>query len=108
MPNQSEIVSQVFYALTDQTRRAVIVRLSSKPATVSDLARPFAMSLPSFTQHLGVLEKCGIVKSHKKGRVRTYRLVPERLAEAEDWLMTQRRLWEKRLDQLDDYLKESE
>jgi DNA-binding transcriptional ArsR family regulator len=72
------------------------------------LARPFAMALPSFTQHLDVLERSGLVASHKRGRVRTYRLVPTSLRAAQDWLAVQRDLWERRLDQLDDYLKERE
>jgi len=62
------------------------------------------MALPSFTQHLGVLEKCGLVRSRKKGRVRTYYLVPGPLKKAESWIAEQRGVWEKRLDQLDDYL----
>jgi DNA-binding transcriptional ArsR family regulator len=64
------------------------------------------MALPSFSQHLDVLEKCGLVHSEKAGRVRTYHLAPEPLKEAEGWMVTQRTMWERRLDQLDDYLKE--
>ena len=73
---------------------------------MTELARPFSMALPSFSQHLGVLEQCGLVRSQKSGRVRTYQLAPEPLAAAEDWMAAQRTLWERRLDQLDDYLKE--
>jgi len=73
---------------------------------VSELARPFDIALPSFTQHLGVLEQCGLVRSRKVGRVRTYRLVPQPLKAAELWMVQQRALWERRLDQLDDYLLE--
>ena len=69
----------MFQALADPTRRAVITRLGRGPAATSELARPFAMALPSFTQHLDVLERSGLVASHKEGRVRTYRLVPKRL-----------------------------
>ena len=96
----------VFRALGDPTRRAVLRRLSSGPAAVSELARPFDMALPSFTQHLGVLEQCGLVRSRKTGRVRTFQLVPQSLEAAEHWMVEQRAIWERRLDQLDDYLKD--
>jgi DNA-binding transcriptional ArsR family regulator len=66
------------------------------------------MALPSFAQHLQLLERCGLVQSHKKGRVRTYRLAPQALGTAENWLSAQRSQWERRLDQLDEYLKEME
>ncbi len=105
MPNQAIELSRVFAALSDPTRRAVLERLSAGPAAVSDLARPFDMALPSFTQHLGVLEECGLVRSKKRGRVRTYRLAPKPLEAAESWLGKRRRVWEARLDQLDDYLE---
>ena len=106
MPYQSASLDQVFKALSDPTRRAVLERLTLGPAPVSELAQPFQMALPSFSQHLDVLEQCGLVHSQKKGRVRTYQLAPQRLEEAEHWLSTQRSLWERRLDQLDSYLKE--
>jgi DNA-binding transcriptional ArsR family regulator len=80
--------------------------LSRSPASVSELAEPFEMALPSFLQHLRILEDSGLVRSHKKGRVRTYQLAPKRLKLAEDWLARQRSLWERRLDQLDAYLLE--
>jgi DNA-binding transcriptional ArsR family regulator len=97
-------IDGVFRALADPTRRHVLERLSSSPASVSELAAPFNMALPSFVEHLKVLEGSGLVRSHKVGRVRTYQLVPDRLRLAEDWLTTQRKLWERRLNQLDDYL----
>jgi len=106
MPNQSLALDRVFHALGDPTRRAVLRRLGDGPAAVSELARPFDMALPSFTQHLDVLEACGLVRSRKAGRVRTYRLVPKPLQAAEHWMVAQRRLWERRLDQLDAYLLE--
>jgi DNA-binding transcriptional ArsR family regulator len=99
-------IDGVFRALSDPTRRHVLERLSSSPASVSELAGPFDMALPSFVEHLRVLEGCGLVRSEKTGRVRTYQLVPKRLRLAEDWLIQQRALWERRLDQLDDYLIE--
>lgn len=94
----------VFRALGDPTRRRVVERLSRRPATVTELAEPFEMALPSFVQHMRVLENCGLVRSKKQGRVRTYELAPERLKLAEDWLLKQRTLWVQRLDQLDGYL----
>ena len=99
-------LSRVFQALADPTRRAVLQRLAGGPAAMSELAEPFRMALPSFSQHLGVLEDCGLVRSSKEGRVRTYRLAPQSLRAAEGWLSRQRSLWTRRLDQLDDYLKE--
>ena len=105
MPNQSIQLNRVFYALGDPTRRAVLKRLSNGPAPVSELAQPFDMALPSFTQHLNVLEGCGMVRSQKTGRVRTYQIVPRPLKAAERWMVEQRTMWETRLDQLDDYLK---
>jgi DNA-binding transcriptional ArsR family regulator len=99
-----EPIDSVFQALANPTRRHVLERLSKSPASVSELAEPFDMALPSFDQHLRALESCGLVRSKKKGRVRTYQLVPRRLRLAEDWLARQHALWERRLDQLDDYL----
>lgn len=95
----------VFQALSNVTRRQVLERLSNGPATVSELAAPFRMQLPSFVQHLSVLEKSRLVRSKKRGRVRTYEIVPERLTVAEDWLTARRRLWEARFDRLDHLVK---
>lgn len=107
VPNQTAVqLNQVFHGLADPTRRAVLERLSHGPAAVSQLAEPFSMSLPSFLQHLDVLEDCGLVKSRKAGRVRTYRLTPQPLRAAEGWLDKQRSLWNRRLDQLDIYVTE--
>jgi DNA-binding transcriptional ArsR family regulator len=105
MPNQQAArLDRVFHGLADPTRRAVLERLGSGPAAVSDLAKPFRMSLPSFLQHLDVLEECGLVKSQKAGRVRTYQLTPRPMKLAESWLGRQRSVWNRRLDQLDTYL----
>jgi DNA-binding transcriptional ArsR family regulator len=82
----------------------VVERLAFGPATVSDLAAGSEMALPSFCQHLDVLEQAGIVQSRKQGRVRTYEIVPDRLAAAEQWLVEQRTVWARRLDSLDSYL----
>ena len=106
MPNQSAQLDRVFQALANPTRRAVVERLSRGDAAMTELARPFEMALPSFAQHLDVLEECGLVRSRKKGRVRTYELAPRRLKAAEHWMVRQRALWERRLDQLDTYLQE--
>jgi DNA-binding transcriptional ArsR family regulator len=104
MPNHTVKLDQVFQALADPTRRAVLQRLSSGAASTLELAGPFDMALPSFTQHLSMLERFGLVKSKKSGRVRTYELAPKRLQTAEDWILDRRKLWESRLDQLDTYV----
>ena len=103
---QSAIADDVFYALSNATRRKVLEQLSVGPATVSELAAPFDMALPSFVQHLSVLEQSRLVKSKKRGRVRTYEIVPDRFKIAEDWLSEQRQLWEDRLDRFDKYVKQ--
>ncbi len=104
MPNQSIQLDRIFQALADPTRRAVLARLSAGPAPVGELAEPFDMALPSFTQHLNVLENCGLVSSEKSGRVRTYQIAPWPLEAAEQWMVEQRSIWQTRLDQLDSYL----
>jgi DNA-binding transcriptional ArsR family regulator len=81
----------------------VIARLTRSPASVSELAAPFEMALPSFVQHLRVLESSGVVRSTKTGRVRTYQLVPKRLMVAEHWLAAQRDIWERRMDRFEHY-----
>jgi len=103
---QSAVADDVFYALSNSTRRKVLEQLSVRPATVSELAAPFDMKLPSFVQHLSVLEQSRLVKSKKRGRVRTYEIVPERFQVAEDWLSEQRQLWAVRLDRFDKYVKQ--
>ena len=94
-----------FHALADPTRRAVVSRLIDGPASVTDLAEPFAIGLPTFLKHLKVLEDSGLIVSGKQGRVRTCRLQPERLAGAEAWLAEQRALWERRADRLAAYVE---
>lgn len=103
---QIAAVDDVFHALSNPTRRKVLERLSTGPATVSALAAPFDMQLPSFVQHLAVLEESRLVKSRKRGRVRTYELAPERFKVAEDWLTARRREWEARLDRFDAHVKQ--
>ena len=103
---QSAVADGVFRALSDATRRKVLERLSVGPATVSELAAPFDMKLPSFVQHLSVLEQSRLVKSKKRGRVRTYEIAPDRFKVVEDWLTERRQLWEARLNRFDEYVKQ--
>ncbi len=103
MPND---LDPLFQALSDPTRRAVIERLSEGPAAVAELARPFDMALPSFLQHLKMLERSGLVRSEKAGRVRTVHLEAAALAPAQNWLAARQREWEARLDRLEDFLEE--
>ena len=103
---QAAAADDVFHALGNPTRRKVLERLSAGPATVSELAAPFHMQLPSFVQHLSLLEQSRLVRSKKHGRVRTYEIAPERLKVAEDWLTARRQAWETRLDRFDRYVKQ--
>ena len=100
MANQQAALSEVFNALADPTRRAIVGVLGRGPASVSELAAPFEMALPSFMKHLTVLERSGLVRSAKAGRVRTCALVPKALTQAERWLAQQRALWESRSDRM--------
>jgi len=104
MPKYEKDLDQIFSALSDTTRRGVLARLCQGPGTVSELAQPYDMALPSFTQHLKVLESAGLVYSRKTGRSRVYQMTPTQLERARGWLEQQRQSWEQRLDQLDDYL----
>ena len=106
MLNQSTALDLTFQALADPTRRALVERLSRSPASVSELARPLTMSLPAVMQHLAVLEGSGLVVSEKIGRVRTCRIEPKALSQAEQWINDRRAEWERRLDRLGDYLAE--
>ncbi|MGY4395962.1 DNA-binding transcriptional ArsR family regulator [Sphingomonas sp. UYAg733] len=104
MPNQSALVAK-FAALGDPTRLAIVDRLAGGPCSVTELAEPFAMRLPSFMQHLRMLEASGMVASTKAGRVRTFRLEPASLKEAERWIGQRSEMWARRLDDLGDYLE---
>ncbi len=106
MLNQSIALDLAFQALADPTRRAMVERLSRGPVSVSELARPLAMSLPAVMQHLAMLESSGLVGSEKTGRVRTCRIEPAALSLAEAWINARRSEWERRLDRLGDYLNE--
>ena len=101
-------LDRTFQALSNPTRRAVVERLGRGACSVSELAEPFGMALPSFMQHLEVLEECGLVRSYKRGRVRTVEVRPAQLKQASRWLEKQQELWARRLDQLDDYLSSME
>lgn len=104
MSASAEPIDSAFQALASPTRRAVIERLGRGPATVSELAEPFEMALPSFMQHLRVLEESGLVSSRKRGRVRTLHIMPDKLRPVVDWITRQSAIWEKRLDRLEAYV----
>lgn len=94
----------MFHALADPSRRFMLERLTEGPASVSDLARPLAMSLPAVVQHVRVLEAGGLITSEKVGRVRTCRLQPTTLRTAECWIGNRRAAWEHHLDRLGEFL----
>ena len=96
----------MFQALADPARRSMVSRLTRGPASVSALAEPLDMSLPAVMQHLQVLETSGLVRTEKVGRVRTCTIEPKALRTAEEWIIGQRAIWERRLDRLGDYLAE--
>ena len=100
MAKQFAQLSDVFYALADPTRRTVVSMLGRGPESVSALAAPFAMALPSFMKHLAVLERSGLVRSNKVGRVRTCELVPKPLSQAEQWMAEQRASWMARTERM--------
>ena len=108
MLNQHPNLDLMFQALSDPTRRAIVERLSQGPASVSELAKPFDMSLPAVVQHLQALEHSGLVSSEKIGRVRTCRIEPEALSQAEQWINDRRTTWVRRLDRLGQFLAEAE
>ena len=106
MLNGSDKLNRAFQALADPARRGMLSRLATGPATVSELAGPLNMSLPAVMQHLKALEDSGLIRSEKKGRVRTCRLNPGVLAAAERWIVDRRSDWEKRHDRLEEYVME--
>lgn len=103
-PDEERELNGVFHALADPTRRAIVVRLCEGPATVSQLAEPFRISLPGIVQHLRVLEASGLIRSEKIGRVRSCSIVPAAVRRAEDWLGLRRTPEERRLDRLEQFL----
>jgi DNA-binding transcriptional ArsR family regulator len=102
----SQRLDQIFHALADTSRRGMIDRLSAGPASVSELARPLSMALPSVVKHLAVLEAGGLVISEKAGRVRTYRIAPDALDAVETWLSMRKARWNAQFDALERYLAE--
>jgi len=106
MANNGGVLDSVFHALADPTRRAVLQRLGNGPATVSDLAQPFGIGLPTFMKHVGVLESTGLIRTRKSGRVRTCVLERRKLAAAERWFDEQRAVWASRFENLDNLLEQ--
>ena len=105
MTYHSKALDTLFLSLADPTRRAILSRLAQGPASVSELAAPFDMALPSFMAHLLKLQDCGLIVSQKDGRVRTCSLCQGAFGPARDWMQEQRQLWDDRLDRLESYLK---
>jgi DNA-binding transcriptional ArsR family regulator len=108
MLKQRRDLDAVFHALADPHRRSIVERLTRGSATVSDLADPLPMSMPAVLQHIQVLEKSGLVRSRKVGRVRTCRIEVKALRPVERWIEQRRTGWERRLDRLGDYLAEDD
>jgi DNA-binding transcriptional ArsR family regulator len=108
MTKQSLALDRAFAALSDPTRRTMVARLVRGPASVSELARPLPMALPTVFQHLKVLELSGLVRSVKRGRIRTFRMEVKQLDTVQTWLGRQRALWEARFDRLDALLEAPE
>jgi DNA-binding transcriptional ArsR family regulator len=104
----SRSVDRVFHALAEPTRRAIVEQLSAGPSSVSDLAKPFDMTLAAVVQHLQVLEESGVIRTEKVGRVRTCHIEPAGLSVAARWIAERRVLWERRLDRLGQVLDEED
>jgi len=105
MAKQQAALTEVFYALGDPTRLAIVGLLGRGPESVSALAAPFSMALPSFMKHLSVLERSGVIRSNKLGRVRTCELVPQTLSQAERWIAEQRAVWEARSERMAQFVE---
>src|ERR1700685_2644119 len=103
---QTDHLSNTFAALADPTRRAILAKLALGEASVTELAKPFNMTLPAVSKHLKVLEKAGLVAHGREAQWRPRRLEPNALKEVADWVEHYRQFWEQRLDRLDDYLRE--
>ena len=104
MEQYPERLNGIFQALADPTRRAVLGRLGQGPASISELAKPFDMALPSFMKHIHLLEESGWIQTHKEGRVRTCALQRKSFAAVESWLAEQRTLWEGRTDRFEAFV----
>ena len=103
---QSDPLSATFAALADPTRRAILARLMAGETSVSELARPFAMTLPAVTKHLKVLERCGLITRGRQAQWRPCRLDATALRDAAAWMEQYRRFWDAKIDRLDDYLRD--
>ena len=106
MSTTADTLDRTFAALADPTRRAILARLATGQATVTELASPFAMSLPAVSKHLKVLERAGLITRGREAQWRPATLEAEPLHAAADWLEQYRQLWEERLDRLDEYLRD--
>lgn len=104
MTNYRPDLDLAFHALADRTRRAIVMRLAKGEASVSELARPFEMAMPTLLQHIRVLERGGLITTEKRGRVRTCSIRPQTLAATTGWLDQQRTIWEARLDRMEAYV----
>jgi DNA-binding transcriptional ArsR family regulator len=107
MLEQSAILDKAFHALSDPTRRAMLEQLTRGPATVSDLARPFDVTLASIVQHIQILEGSGLIVTAKMGRTRTCQVSSDAIARVESWLSERREIWERRFDRLGALLEKS-
>jgi DNA-binding transcriptional ArsR family regulator len=105
MTNNSAALDRLFHALADPSRRAIVQRLCRGPASVSELAKPLSMALPTVLQHLQVLEASRLIRSDKAGRVRTCHLEPSVFSAIEHWIGRQRIVWEQRLDRMEAYVE---
>lgn len=101
-------LNNVFHALSDTTRRAILSRLAKGDAVVGELAEPFEMSLPAISKHLNVLEKAGLLKRHKDGRIRRCELNAGPLENASEWIAFYQKFWGKQLDSLAEYLEKNQ
>ena len=99
-------LSDTFAALADPTRRAILARLALGETSVKELAEPFDMSLPAVSKHLKVLERAGLIARGREAQWRPCRIEPKALKEIDDWLEDYRRMWDERLDRLEDYLQQ--
>lgn len=104
----TERLNRLFVALADGNRRAMVDQLARGPASVTDLARPLSIALPSAVKHLAVLEAGGLVQSDKAGRVRTYRIAPDAFNGLEDWVAERKAMWNRQFDALDALLEEQD
>ena len=107
-PGETSALDEVFGALSDPIRRAIVARLAAGPCTVSELGAPFPVSAPAISKHLAVLERCGLIERWKTGRVHYCRLVGDSLSQAGSWIAQHKAFWERQLDALEDFLDREE